>query len=309
MAGPQYSSPGKPVESSACRNTKAAELQQKVMAMKHKSMVQFPGWQRVHSYLVKAGVFAAAAIGICTVPLPQTPYAAVQSTQEQEVLDGKEHEFGDAFVVSLGGKLYDDFWAGTGAGSPTRRNPAFPADMTVSDTDSWRCVSCHGWDYDGADKASGSEQQAKQFTSLRHLQGSDPFNLNEAFTRAHPDHPIQTTRGLPMDLLLLFLSVGQYDTKTSQPFEVASPDHINRGRDIFEGVCMSCHDPDGNSGFEVRPGLRQSLGWLARNRPKRSAHKIINGVPGQSMLALRFMEENAVADLLAYLKTLDPETK
>jgi len=27
------------------------------------------------------------------------------------------------------------------------------------------------------------------------------------------------------------------------------------------------------------------------------------------MLALRFMEENAVADLLAYLKTLDPETK
>ncbi len=276
------------------------------MVMKPKSMVQFPGWERAHSYLVKAGVFAVAAIGISTVPLPQTPSAAVQITQEQEVLDGKEHEFGDAFVVSLGGKLYDDFWAGTGNSPPKTRNPAFPSDMTVSNTDSWRCVSCHGWDYDGAGKTSGSEQQDKQFASLRHLQGSDPFTLTESFTRAHPDHPIQTTRGLPMDLLLLFVSVGQYETKTAQPDKAASPDHISRGRDIFEGVCMSCHDPDGKSGFEVHPGLRQSLGWLARNRPKRAVHKIINGVPGQSMLALRFMEENAVADLLAYLRTLDP---
>ena len=78
------------------------------------------------------------------------------------MLDGKEHEFGDAFVVSLGGKLYDDF-----LGRHRRRfrrqgaTRAFPADMTVSDTDSWRCVSCHGWDYDGADKASGSEQQSQ----------------------------------------------------------------------------------------------------------------------------------------------------
>ena len=71
--------------------------------------------------------------------------------------------------------------------------------------------------------------------------------------------------------------------------------------------CMSCHDPDGKSGFDMRPGLRQSLGWLARNEPERSMHKIINGVPGRSMLALRFLEEAVITDLLAYLKTLDPD--
>ena len=70
---------------------------------------------------------------------------------------------------------------------------------------------------------------------------------------------------------------------------------------------MSCHDPNGKSGFQVRPGMRGSLGWQARNQPKRMIHKIINGVPGESMLALRFMDEPAIADLVAYLKTLDPD--
>lgn len=302
MARSRYSSPGQPVEGCSCQNAQAAELQPKVMAMKPKLLFQFYASGGALTYLAKLGL----AVGFCIAPLPQTPVSATQLAQEKEVLGGKEHEFGDAFIVSLGGKLYDDFWAGSGASPPTQRNPAFPADKVVSDVDSWRCVSCHGWDYNGADKTPGSEQQSKQFVSLRHLQGADPFNVTEAFTKAHPDHPIQTTRGLPLDLLLLFVSVGQYDAKTVQPTATASPDKLDRGRDVFEGACMSCHDPDGKSGFEMRAGLRRSLGWLARHRPRRAAHKIINGVPGQSMLSLRFVEEEAIADLLAYLKTLDP---
>jgi thiosulfate dehydrogenase len=264
-----------------------------MMIMKHKWLVQF---------------FATAmlAAGLCILPIPQNPASAELIPQEKEVLEGKEHEFGDAFIVSLGGKLYDDFWQGSGANPPMRRNPAFPSDITTSDTDSWRCVSCHGWDYDGADKAPGSEQQRKQYISLRHLQRVDPFKVTELFSRAHADHPIQQSGGLPLDLLVLFVSVGQYETRNLESNKSVMPEHFNRGRDIFEGVCMSCHDPDGKSGFEMRPGPRRSLGWLARNRPKRTMHKIINGVPGQSMLALRFLEEAVITDLLAYLRTLDP---
>jgi len=279
------------------------------MTMKHRQLVQSTGRDRGCSRLVKASVIATLAIGLCTLPIAKTPASAELIPQEKEVLDGKEHEFGDAFIVSLGGKLYDDFWQGSGANPPTRRNPAFPSDISASDTDSWRCVSCHGWDYNGADKAPDSEQQRKQFVSLRHLQGVDPFNVTEIFAKAHADHPIQTTGGLPLDLLVLFVSVGQYETRSFQTYKPVTPDHLNRGQDIFEGVCMSCHDPDGKSGFEMHPGLRRSLGWLARNKPKRAMHKVINGVPGQSMLSLRFLEEAVVSDLLAYLRTLDTESK
>ena len=275
--------------------------------MKHTPLIQFGGGGRNCSWLAKASAVSGIAIGLCIFPMPQTPVSAALNTQEKEVLEGKVHEFGDAFFISLGGKLYDDFWAGSGASPLTRRNPAFPSDKVVSDADSWRCVSCHGWDYKGADKAPDSEQQPRQFVSLRHLQGADNLNVTEVFTKAHPDHPIQTSRGLLLDLLVLFVSAGQYETETFQPNATVPPDHLSRGRDIFEGACMSCHDTDGKSGFTTRPGLRRSLGWLARNKPRRAVHKIINGVPGQIMLSLRFVGEEAIADLLIFLKTLDPE--
>lgn len=264
---------------------------------------------RLHKYLLASATTSALVLLAMTgaVPVAHQSALATQVTHDKPPPEAREHEFGDAFVVSLGGKLYDNYWAGSGASPPAMRNPAFPPDLTASDMDSWRCVSCHGWDYNGAAKADGSVQQQKQFVGLRHLQGTDPFNMLELFTRAHPDQKALSTGGLPLDLLLLFLTVGQYDPENFKPEKSASQKNLSRGRDIFEGVCMSCHDPSGKSGFQVTTGMRSSLGWQARNQPRRMIHKIINGVPGESMLALRFMDEPAIADLVAYLKTLDPD--
>jgi thiosulfate dehydrogenase len=264
---------------------------------------------RLHKHLSVLTITAALALVAFPRAWPVAHHHALatQVTHDKPTPEAREHEFGDAFVVSLGGKLYDNYWAGSGASPPAMRNPAFPSDLTVSDTDSWRCVSCHGWDYDGAAKADGSAQQQKQFIGLRHLQGTDPFNMLELFTKAHPDQKALSSGGLPLDLMLLFLTVGQYDPVNFRPEKSLSQKSLSRGRDIFEGVCMSCHDPDGKTGFQVTPGMRGSLGWQARNQTKRMIHKIINGVPGESMLALRFMDEPAIADLVAYLKTLDPD--
>ncbi|NNJ77274.1 MAG: hypothetical protein HKP56_19190, partial [Anderseniella sp.] len=196
---------------------------------------------RLHKHLSVLTITAALAL----VAFPRAwPVAyhhalATQVTHDKSAPEAREHEFGDAFVVSLGGKLYDNYWAGSGASPPTMRNPAFPSDLTVSDTDSWRCVSCHGWDYDGAAKADGSAQQQKQFIGLRHLQGTDPFNMLELFTKAHPDQKALSSGGLPLDLLLLFLTVGQYDPVNFKLEKSLSQKSLSRGRDIFEGVCMS----------------------------------------------------------------------
>ena len=62
------------------------------------------------------------------------------------------------------------------------------------------------------------------------------------------------------------------------------------------------------AGLPPRDGRKPSLGWLARREPNRVLHRVINGFPGQAMLALRFMEDEAVRDLIAYMRTLDPDT-
>jgi len=231
---------------------------------------------------------------------------ATQPKEERDVLSGKEHQFGDAFIVALGGKLYDDFWAVTSASPPADRNPQFPQDVDATVPDTWRCVSCHGWDYVGAPSGNSKELQAV-FKSLRHLSGRNPFELVELFKKTHPNYAPQALEELPLSLLMLFVSVGQYDRDRFLPPTPASQESLKRGQDIFEGVCMNCHNPDGTAQLKGAPKIRSSLGWLARNRPERMLHKVLNGAPGESMLAMRFLPEDVIVDLLAYLRTLDPD--
>ena len=50
---------------------------------------------------------------------------------------------------------------------------------------------------------------------------------------------------------------------------------------------------------------REYRAWVANNRPAQALHKIINGVPSADMLSLRFLPHTRLADLLAYIQTLD----
>ncbi len=297
------------MEDRACGDTQTAELQSKLIVTENPPLPRKTKIDSGSARLITAGLAIVLAIGTWAFPAPLKSATAGRNTQETEILQGKEREFGDAFVVSLGGKLYDDFWEASDTAPPKRRNPAFPSDMSANDKDSWRCVSCHGWDYNGADKTTDSDQQRRQFVGLRQLHGVDPYTVTELFAKAHADHPVQEQAGVALDLLVLFVSAGQYETRDFQTQKSLTSDGFNRARDIFEGVCMSCHDPDGRSGFEARPGVRHSLGWLARNNPKRTMHKIVNGVPGRAMLALRFLDETVVLDVIRYLKTLDAEAE
>jgi hypothetical protein len=53
----------------------------------------------------------------------------------------QDMELGPTFLLSLGGKLYDDLWIVLDQEPPAERNPAAPADATVSDRATWRCVT------------------------------------------------------------------------------------------------------------------------------------------------------------------------
>jgi len=253
--------------------------------------------------LLLATGFVAVSLAVLALPTePASSPAGGLLNQERSVLSGEDmHEFGDGFMLALGGKLYDDLWSASDATPPMARNPAFPSGTEASVTDTWRCVSCHGWDYKGDAKAGGK-------LSLRQLDGKPMNELRARFDKAHPAYLELGLGELPVDLIMLFIGAGQVDHAA---FELGKPVpdiNLARGQDVFEGVCMNCHDPDGKAGLPPREGRKSSLGWLARNKPNRVLHRVINGYPGQAMLSLRFMEDAAVRDLIAYMLTLDPDT-
>lgn len=222
------------------------------------------------------------------------------SAQETPEFAAGDTELGPVFLLALGGKLYDDSWTILDQPRPEDRNPALAAAASVAVRDTWRCATCHGWDY------SGAELDGKTFPGLTSLAGADPDSIKERIL--DPEHPFPTDQlpELAADLLALFVSNGLYERNALLDESGQALGNPEFGRDIYEGACMNCHQLDGRRFLRGERGDRSSLGWVARNRPEQALHKIINGVPAAEMLSLRFMSETQIADVMAYLQTLDP---
>lgn len=207
---------------------------------------------------------------------------------------------GPTFLISLGGKLYDDLWQVLDQAPPSERNPAFPADDQYTDRDSWRCASCHGWDY------SGETIGGWHFPSLRPLSGTESYEIAQRIRDPLHPFPAGQLSELTIDLLAGFISEGQYDSKAFFGPEGEGLGDPEAGQAIFEGACINCHQIDGRRYLQGERGDRSSLGWVVRNRPRQALHKIMNGVPAAEMLSLRFLSDDQIADLVSYLQTLDP---
>ena len=216
----------------------------------------------------------------------------------------RAQEPGEAWTLSLGGKLYDNHWLVIGKPAPAKRNPDYPGDVQALPADTWRCVSCHGWDYSGKDGHLGKSRKPPVFASLRQAAGKRFADLKR--TMLAPGHQayLAVLDEGSIDALARFISAGQFNAGKLMP-DGKSVGNAVAGKDIFEGACISCHQADGKAYIEGEVGDRPALGWVAQNRPAQALHKIINGVPGADMLSLRFLPEQSRADLLAYLQTLD----
>lgn len=243
----------------------------------------------VSGFLRTLALRAVALAGIAVSSLAGSPPVAAQDT-----------ELGPIFLLSLGGKLYDDAWTILDQRPPDGRNPPLEHMPSVATRETWRCVTCHGWDYSGA-KIEGME-----FPSLTGLIDADPDTVKQRFLDAAHPFPAGELPDLSVDLLALFVSNGQYRREALIDEAGNALGNPEFGRDIFEGACISCHQLDGRRFLRGERGDRSSLGWVARNRPEQALHKIMNGVPAAEMLSLRFLTEEQIADVLAYLQTLDP---
>ncbi len=218
-----------------------------------------------------------------------------------------ERALGPLFLIALGGRLYDDLWDVTGIDRPAGRNPGYPAGADILARDTWRCVSCHGWDYLGKDGERGRTVAGLAAPSLGDLQ-NEPLKDVVARIR-NQDHPfpIDKLPELTDQLLAMFITRGQHSVGQFFDEKGEALGDAELGQDIFEGACINCHQLDGRRFLRGEIGDRSSLGWIVRNRPEQSLHKILNGVPATEMLSLRFLSTWQITDLLAYVGTLDPQ--
>lgn len=192
-----------------------------------------------------------------------------------------------------GGRLYDNWSIESKNRPPNGPHPAFQAKgSTVSAADSWRCSTCHGWDYKGK----------HGFVGIRNWQGADPVAI-VALLKS------DTHRygGLMSEANLLdlgnFVSHGQVDMQKLIETDRRTKANVSSYEQFFGTICAACHGSDGSLLRDVPP-----IGDAARQRPHEVLHNLINGHAGDVMPPLSALGGEFAARMLAYVQTLPPRS-
>ena len=111
-----------------------------------------------------------------------------------------------------GGKLYDKWYAVTGAEAPATSHPLYPADKkyAAKPKANWRCKECHGWDYMGADGAYKSGKHASGIKGINGAAGRDTAEI-VAILKDEKHGYGDKLGDADLQDLALFVSEGQVD--------------------------------------------------------------------------------------------------
>lgn len=246
--------------------------------------------------ILVGGVALALAVGAAT--LAALPRAAVAD----------EMVSSDAGRIARGGRLYDKWYAVIKAEKPADTHPAWPASNTKKKGDTtWRCKSCHGWDYMGKDGAYATGSYQTGIPGIRSFAGADPAKIVAVLQ--NPQHALAGKMSAgDFEDLALFVSKGQVDALgVIDPATGAVRGDAARGRAIFQNVCAICHDYDGKAWITGDEDQLTNLGAIASRDPWRGLHKVMNGQTYADMPAMRAFGLETVLDVLAYAQSLPSE--
>lgn len=193
--------------------------------------------------------------------------------------------------ITRGGRLYDNWLRELEEHTPPAAvHPATPAGASFARdaVESWRCVSCHGWDYQGREGLPGIAGKA----------GGDPAAVVALLTDARHGYG-EMLRREDLEDLALFVTQGQSPLmRTVKP--VDAPLAANAfGEPIYQTVCANCHGVDGQRMDSIGP-----LGPSARAEPWKALHNILNGHAGGAMPSFRSFDDQLALTLLATLQSL-----
>ena len=215
----------------------------------------------------------------------------------------------DDWVLAQGGRLYDVWWLVTGYPLPESTHPSYPASGPQRGPVTWRCVECHGWDYRGRDGEYGEGPHATGIKGVDGAAGTDPATIVEIIrdgTHGYSEAMIPADAAMQ---LAQFVSRGQDDfgdaVDAANDRVVGDPEN---GRRVFQNVCAICHDYDGRAEITGEEPWLRTLGAVALLSPWQALHKIRNGQPSADMPAMRVFDRQVALDILAYARTLPPQT-
>jgi len=251
--------------------------------------------------------WASAAVLAVSLLLPMGTAGAQQAAEEadhQDFLLGVPADPSEAWTLANGGLLYDNWFTVLAKDKPEGTHSAWPSSNTRTGDVTFRCKSCHGWDYKGADGKYASGSYKTGIKGVTGMIGKDPAEIVQII--GNDVHGF-TDEMIPPDAklrLATFVSKGLVDMSQYIDDDGTVKGDVDKGRAIFQTVCAACHGYDGaalNWGDEKKPGY---VGTEANANPWEVLHKIQNGHPGAQMVNLRaFAVQNSI-DVLAYAKTL-----
>lgn len=205
--------------------------------------------------------------------------------------------------IARGGMIYDKWYKVIDVDAPEDSHALYPADKKYAEKpkSNWRCKECHGWDYQGK---SGAYSEGKHSTGIVGINGSagkDAAGIISTLTDSKHGYAGKLSDRDLMDVAL-FVSQGQVDMDRyiDRASKMPKGDK-NKGAAYFNTICAKCH---GKQGLE--PDDMPPLGGLMSN-PWEVMHKILNGQPAESMPALRALDHQVAADIMAHMTTLPKE--
>jgi cytochrome c553 len=205
--------------------------------------------------------------------------------------------------IAHGGRLYDDWQLEAGAHRQALAHPAYPRTAYYANDASmtWRCKSCHGFDYLGAQGNYSSGRYATGIKGIRAMAGVDPAQI--AMILRNPTHQYGTVlKERDLQDLALFVSTGQVDMDLNIDRQTRrAGGDAAKGAAFYDTTCARCHGKDGKH-------ITAPLGRLTRANPWGALHSMLNGHPDEKMPALRELDFRMLIDTLTYVQSL-PDTR
>ncbi|MCA9091457.1 MAG: cytochrome b/b6 domain-containing protein [Planctomycetaceae bacterium] len=234
--------------------------------------------------------------------------------ERQDYVSGGPAVASRTWMISSGGRLYDNWFRSLGKPPPTGRHPSWPHELTrTSDADTWRCKSCHGWDYLGRDGQSGIGEQPSVAPGIRRMRGRAPSEIISILgdkTHGFSDEFLPPHAKLRT---AMFVAYGQHTISRYISHEGNVLGDAEKGRPLFQTICAACHGFDGKTrklGLSANrhyKGAPLFVGTKANGNPVEVLHKIRNGHPGAIMVSMRGFPMIYSTRLLAYVQTLPKE--
>ena len=205
--------------------------------------------------------------------------------------------------IMRGGELYDKWYKVIGVDAPKDSHPLYPKEGKYADKAkaNWRCKECHGWDYKGKDGAYSSGKHYSGIKGIQGMKGAAPDQVVKLLKDNKHGYGDKLNTNDLQDLAL-FVTQGQIDMDKYIDASTKTPKGDKaKGAAYYNTICAKCHGKDGTLPEDMKPfGAQMGNPWEVM-------HKILNGQPDEKMPALRALDHQIAADIMAHMTTLPKE--